>query len=235
MRAAGRCVASLALLCLSGAAISEPAKGYRQLGLKGYVVSWNAPRTNRERVLKWSFLPASYAHQSAINCKSMAPINSISKMIGANALQQETQAAFDEWHKYARVSFAHSDDWRSADILIGTQAHPSGIAFANIDHDPQPGSHTATITKALICLNPDVRWKVGFDGDLKSYDLRIILMHEIGHVLGLDHPGPAGQIMSFRYQEKFRSLRDGDIAGIVAIYGPRQIAEQTPKHNAQPK
>jgi len=77
------------------------------------------------------------------------------------------------------------------------------------------------ISKSLICLNPDELWKIGFDGNLDVYDLRYTVAHEVGHAIGLDHPGRDGQLMSYRYAETSRELRAGDINGAVEIYGAR--------------
>jgi len=82
------------------------------------------------------------------------------------------------------------------------------------------------IDRSLICFNPVKRWKVGFDGNLNVYDLRYTLAHEIGHAIGLDHPGPHGQIMSIHYQEGFRTLQAGDVSGAVRIYGPARSGGQ---------
>lgn len=58
-------------------------------------------------------------------------------------------------------------------------------------------------------------------GRLSHYDLRYALAHEIGHTIGLDHPGPSGQLMSFRYEERFHGLQPGNVAGLAALYGRR--------------
>jgi hypothetical protein len=60
-----------------------------------------------------------------------------------------------------------------------------------------------------------------FRAGLKSYDLRYTIAHEIGHAIGLDHPAAGGQIMGYRYEEQFRDLQPGDIAGAVLLYGRR--------------
>jgi hypothetical protein len=70
-------------------------------------------------------------------------------------------------------------------------------------------------------MNPEQAWKVGFDGDLEVYDIRYTLMHEIGHAIGLDHPGVPGELMDFRYLETFSSLQPGDRAGAASLYGLR--------------
>ncbi|WP_227712332.1 matrixin family metalloprotease [Marinobacter zhanjiangensis] len=75
------------------------------------------------------------------------------------------------------------------------------------------------IDTALVCLNPDQNWKVGFGGDRDGYDIRYTLIHEIGHAIGLDHPGPSGQVMGFRYTEAFPELQPGDLRGVRRLYG----------------
>jgi hypothetical protein len=83
-----------------------------------------------------------------------------------------------------------------------------------------PSSQLGAIRQALICLNPEERWKIGFDGDLKTYDLKFTFTHEIGHAIGLDHPGPTGALMGFRYDERSATLESGDIAAARKLYGP---------------
>lgn len=76
-----------------------------------------------------------------------------------------------------------------------------------------------TIEQSLVCLNPAHEWKVGFDGNKDVYDIRYTLTHEIGHAIGLDHPGPSGQVMGFRYTEDFADLQPGDLRGVQRLYG----------------
>jgi len=71
-----------------------------------------------------------------------------------------------------------------------------------------------------LLLNPKEPWKIGFDGNLGVYDLRYTFMHEIGHAIGLDHPGSSGAIMGFRYDEQVRELQPSDIAAAQLLYGP---------------
>ncbi len=81
----------------------------------------------------------------------------------------------------------------------------------------------AEIERAQICLNPDTPWKVGFNGNVDVYDLRYAIAHEIGHAIGLDHPQTAQALMSYKYNEQFRELQQGDRAGAVALYGARYL------------
>ena len=67
---------------------------------------------------------------------------------------------------------------------------------------PDEAGGKKIIGRSLICLNPTQPWKIGFDGRLDVYDLRYTIAHEIGHAIGLDHPSAAGQLMSYRYDER---------------------------------
>jgi hypothetical protein len=140
--------------------------------------------------------------------------------------RQEVAAAFGLWEAAAGVRFLESGDARVADILIGAQTNPRGFAFTNVDHDRTGLTPVSTspvqirrIEKSLICLNPTKLWKIGFDGNLDVYDIRYTIAHEVGHAIGLDHPSPSGELMSFRYTEDFRTLQPGDVAGAIALYG----------------
>ena len=80
---------------------------------------------------------------------------------------------------------------------------------------PAPGPMAVkSIRQSLICLNPEKTWKVGYDGNLEVYDLYFTFLHEIGHTIGLDHPGASGEVMGFRYDERVRDLQDGDIEAV---------------------
>ena len=122
-----------------------------------------------------------------------------------------------------RSRFRETSDTASAGILIGAQAQPLGRAFTNVALKQGTGRKPCkkVIGRSLICLNPKQPWKVGFDGRLGVYDLRYTIAHEIGHAIGLDHPSAAGQLMSYRYDEKQTGLQPGDIKGAVLLYGPR--------------
>jgi hypothetical protein len=200
---------------------SDGEGAYRLLQLNGYKVKWGEQTLGAGASISYAFADQTMRFENARNCGSIAPITSLSSpSLPLEVLERETAAAFRAWERAANLSFYPVDDASDADIVIGAQGKPVGRAFANVAYAPGPQGNIRQIKQALVCLNPERQWKVGFDGDTDVYDIRYTLIHEIGHAIGLDHPGPEGQVMGFRYTEAFTDLQPGDVSGIRQLYGP---------------
>ncbi len=194
---------------------------YRLLLLDGVLVKWGTPTMGSGAVVRFAVVEAPADYSDARNCKSVtSPAGLLERnRISSAQFDTELEAAFATWSAVTGIAFRRTDP-DTADILIAAEGVPIGRAFTNVSRgEAAPGTNVAPITRAVICLNPSSDWKVGFDGNLNSYDLRYTLEHEIGHAIGLDHPGVSGEVMDFRYRERFRDLQAGDVAGGVALYG----------------
>ncbi|PYS99228.1 MAG: hypothetical protein DMF65_09705, partial [Acidobacteria bacterium] len=118
-------------------------------------------------------------------------------------------------------------------LLFNTGLRPGR---ARVVFDPSTGS----ITEADLAINPNVTRLDQFgnevssffstDGTFDSYDLESTFTHEIGHMLGLEHSGEVAATMQPRQGVNgtynlpnftTRTLASDDVAGIRAIYGPR--------------
>lgn len=200
---------------------------FRLLALDGRpAVRWAMPARGLPAKITYAFVSGTMAFPGARNCDGMvAPAAILARSrIDMEAFRREVRAAFDLWQRAANVQFEETTSIATAGILIGADAKPRGRAFTNVKLKAgvaASGGKIGAIDQSLICLNPSQPWKIGFDGDLAVYDLRFTMTHEIGHAIGLDHPGPEGQLMSFRYVERSRELQAGDIAGAAALYGRR--------------
>lgn len=204
-------------------AVTGHAQDYSLLRLEGRPVRWQQAPENARAVLElsYAFLREPATVPGARNCKSMIAIDATTETLGVSfpRFQQEVDAAFHIWARVLDIRFRKSGDPARADILIGSQATPRGIAFADVRVDTSQPGEFATISGASICLNPNASWAMERDGSAETFTLRYVIAHEIGHTLGLDHPGRTGQLMAFAYQEDMTDLTEGDIAGIAGIYG----------------
>jgi hypothetical protein len=220
-------LASLVLAIASAATASADEKKaepeYRLLVLDGTAVRWRGNADGRPTVLTFAFLTEPRSFVGARNCSRMLPPSAAlaPSKIDIDSFRREVRAAFAMWRDAINIDFRETDDIAEAGILIGAEAEPRGRAFTNVATHGTAGGGMGRIAQSLICLNPQTRWKIGFDGDLDVYDLRYTIAHEIGHAIGLDHPGAEGQLMSYRYVEHHRGLRPGDIAGASLLYGAR--------------
>lgn len=199
----------------------DTTTGYNLLRLGGTWVKWGEPKLGTPAEVTYAFASRSMDFPDARNCRGLQPVAPMLGRLGiaADSFRDEVKFAFGEWSRVADIVFRRVSDATEADIVIGAQKTPRGRAYSNVAYASRNEKGTTRISKSLICLNPAMKWKQGFDGDLDVYDLRYTLIHEIGHAIGLDHPGPHGQLMSFSYQEDFRKLQAGDIAGAAALYG----------------
>lgn len=207
--------------------------------LGGRNVRWALPESGLPPTIRYAFLTSPQEFPGARNCDAMLPPDAALKpsSISFPDFRREVRAAFSAWEKAANITFVETQSREDAGILIGADAKARGRAFTNVAlldgaaGASAPAAGMGLIRQSLICLNPRRPWKIGFDGNLDVYDLRFTVTHEIGHAIGLDHPSPAGQLMSFRYVEHGRGLQPGDAAGAIALYGLRG-GSPLPSHDA---
>ena len=128
------------------------------------------------------------------------------------------RAAFDAWSAVANIRFLEVADGPDVDIRVGMDATPPNIdGWANLDG-----------TEAHVSLDLNAPW-----GERSPAELYNVVLHEIGHALGIDHSDVPGVVMSGLPTTEYtvsqdllgttfpESLREDDITAARDIFGPR--------------
>lgn len=156
---------------------------------------------------------------SGAGCTRVVPLDDLLKKsnLTEDEFRTETQRGIERWSAVADVTFVYTDDASSADVIIGAQVHPRGGAYVNMRVRKE--GHLRIGEKAIVCINPQSTF-TGGRGDCRTrFNIAYLVSHEFGHVLGLDHPAPAGSLMAFRCSEDHQ-LNADDAAGARYLYGP---------------
>jgi len=197
------------------------------LKLAGRHVKWGVLAYGNRAEVTYAYLMEPRTFPAARNCRRMTSIGDLLARSGIEpaTFDREVTAAFALWAAAADLRFARVDDTAEADIVIGAQAGPAGIAFTNVFQEVVEAGPIDGIGKATICLDPSEQWEVTVDGNPGTYNVRYVAAHEIGHAIGLDHRGRDQGIMGFAYQESVASpgeirLAATDVAAAVRLYGP---------------
>lgn len=208
-------------------AVGLPAAGvsgaadYRLLKLEGQLVKWGEPRLGTPATVTYRLADRAETFPDAVNCRALAPFAAL-RVVGEGRVREVVGAAFAMWSAAAGVRFRPAAPGETPDILVGAQGEPDHIAFANVWTDEaRAADGIAPLRRATICLNPELVWVPDAAGPGRA-DFGTVLAHEIGHTIGLDHPGPTGALMGYSDEGDVDALMAGDREGAIRLYGPAE-------------
>ncbi|MBA0847471.1 hypothetical protein Goshw_018497 [Gossypium schwendimanii] len=124
--------------------------------------------------------------------------------------------AFQTWSENTHFRFSMTEDYVNADIKVSFESgdHGDGSPF---DGPNGTLAHAFAPTDGRFHYDADESWSV--TPDPSAYHLETLALHEIGHLLGLDHSSIEAAIMypTFTLGES-KGLHEDDIQGIKALY-----------------
>jgi hypothetical protein len=119
--------------------------------------------------------------------------------------KQEIKEAFSEWESVAAISFVEDTIGNDPDIRIMI----ANIRQGGLGYPPFPDEPCNELSGMLV-ISPESQ----FTCDI-FYNL---VLHEIGHILGLGHVRSNNVMNPDKY---YLNLQSGDITGIRSIYGEK--------------
>ena len=200
----------------------------------------------------WSFMPVGTAGSAfcgtACTGTAVSSINIENSpgtgytLTSLTSLTSVIQATFDKWASVANISFVGPDADSglpvndvaagSPEIRIGVFAFSGGGGAVGFAPPPNGGTGAGDI---IFDANSFYAFQPGTDGDAfpgastAPNDFESLLLHEMGHALGLAHPAAADavcQVMDVSGDCLFRINREldaDDIAGAQFLYGPAPV------------
>lgn len=140
--------------------------------------------------------------------------------------RQAVRNAFITWSAAAPLAFREVATNESPDILIRWgnaacgDANMAGGTLAHADYPPGCGFYGNGIPRPVHFDDQEHAWVIGTAGN--SYDVETVALHEIGHILGLQHSSVSGAVMfpTVSANATVRVLTNDDVEGLRRLYPP---------------
>ena len=150
-------------------------------------------------------------------------IGAVSPKLGRDRMLQNIQRALGEWSKYIQVDFTLTNDTdgpRNLNFLFATGAHGDPLPFdgpgKTLAHTFYPADVNPEPIAGDLHFDNAENWQSGVNPDFYA-----VVLHELGHALGLGHANSPNAVM-YPYYRKFDGLQSLDVEAIRQLYATRE-------------
>ncbi|XP_048729991.2 matrix metalloproteinase-19-like, partial [Ostrea edulis] len=139
-------------------------------------------------------------------------------------LQWKTfQKALRIWSKHSSLRFRYSRENPDIQILFARLDHGDG-AYNAFDGQGSTLAHAFKPSNGGTHFDDDERWTLASENSAKDQiHLPTVVLHEIGHTLGLGHSSDYTSVMSPFFTTIKTKLTPVDISMLRALYGQRRL------------
>jgi hypothetical protein len=142
----------------------------------------------------------------------------VGSQVSQEVLTDVVQRALSQWAAHAQIRFTYgpASASRNINFVFASGAHEDSYPFDGrgrvLAHTFYPSDVTPEPLAGDIHIDEDEPWSTKIDPDLYS-----VILHEVGHSLGLGHSDRPGAVM-YPYYRRLSDLQADDIAALQRLY-----------------